>query len=83
MGSFNPYGSKDDILIRTSMYGFALGGFTIGIGAQLSKGDYLFHSLIEFPRGQFESLAIMIVMLGSAFFFSWLAFENHLTFLSN
>ena len=42
-GKVVPYGPDAEILTRTSMYGFALGGFLLGFGGKLAGGDLVHH----------------------------------------
>lgn len=83
VGKVNPYGPKDDILLRTSMYGFAIGGFMIGMGSQLAQGDELYVSLVEIAQGNWFFLVILVLMLGSALFWSWLAEAGHIGVFTN
>ena len=66
-GIVNPYGPKDEIIQRTSMYGYALGGFLIGFGSQLSNGD-----LIVQLNPSLVSLFSLLLLLCFAILSSWL-----------
>lgn len=82
-GNVNPYGAKYAILQRTSMYGFALGGFLIGLGSQLVGGDEMYVSLVKIAQGSWFYIVVLALMLGSAFFWSWLSDAGYLTALTN
>lgn len=83
VGKVNPYGPKDSILLRTSMYGFAIGGFMIGMGSQLAQGDEIFVTFVEIAHGNWFYVVILALMVGSALFWSWLAEAGHLRILTN
>lgn len=44
MGGINPYGPKSFLLRHTSVYGFALSGLLVGIGARMMHGGFYAHS---------------------------------------
>jgi hypothetical protein len=73
----------EEILARTSMYGFAFSGFCMGLGAKLAGGDIIYHSLIGVARKSTKSIAVTVIVLTLAIFWSWLLDYGLVNFFAN
>lgn len=65
------------------MYGFALGGFLLGLGSKLAGGDFIYHGFIGVARGSIKSIIVMISILIFACLLSLILDQQLLQFLSN
>jgi hypothetical protein len=83
VGNVIPYGPEPMILQRSSMFAFALGGFLMGFGSQLARGDLLFFSCSEISQGHWISLLLVGIMYLSAFFTSWILSTDKLGLITN
>jgi uncharacterized membrane protein YjfL (UPF0719 family) len=83
LNSITPYGDKNGILTRTSMYGFAFSGFLIGIGSKLSHGDFFFHACQGIALKNKNSIILALIIFLTAILSAWLGNNNHLGLLAN
>lgn len=83
VGIMVPYGPEPDILHRTSMYGFALGGLLMGFGGQLSGGDLIYHICGQPSKGKWFSLILTLLILSAAVIASSLCNSGYLPLLTN
>ena len=82
-GKVIPYGPDASILARTSMYGFALGGFLLGFGGKLAEGDLIHHMCGEIYLGKWFSLIYVVLIFVAAIIISLLCGQGYLSFLTN
>lgn len=65
------------------MYGFAFGGFCIGLGSKFAKGDLIYHGFIGVARRSLNSICIFVLMMAFGFLWSWLLGWGYIGFFSN
>jgi hypothetical protein len=73
----------EQILARTSMYGFAFSGFCMGLGAKLAGGDIIYHSFIGVARKSIKSITVTAIVLAFAVLWSWLLDNGYINFFAN
>jgi len=65
------------------MYGFAFGGFCIGLGSKLAGGDLIYHGFIGVARKSFRSSVMLVLMILLAILWSFLLGFGYINFFSN
>ena len=65
------------------MYGFALGGFCMGLGAKMAEGDILYHAFSQILLGKWFSLFVVGGALCSANLVSWILGSGYINFFAD
>jgi hypothetical protein len=65
------------------MYGFALGGFCMGLGARWAEGDLVFHIFSEVSLGKWFSFVVVGIAFCVAMFVSWVLGAGYIPFFSD
>lgn len=78
-----PYGPKPFLLRHTSIYGFALSGLLVGLGARIMHGDFHAHAYSEIGKRNMRSMVAVIVVVLAAILGGTLSTNNTLPFLTD
>jgi len=64
--NFTPFGQSDQIVVKTSYFGYALAGLLVGFGTKLGNGCTSGHGLCGLPRLSLRSFVAVMVFLSTA-----------------
>lgn len=78
-----PYGKQEDIIKRTSVYGYMVGGLLIGVAVRLMRGDFVFHAYSGIGRRSLKSFLIVLIIILFAILSAWLGNSNNIGFLTD